>query len=724
MPATVTARAVTRARRRNLAVVVGVSLCVWTQLACGGSAARASPGAPRRPDEAAQLAGQLPRWVSRCVVARPSRVSAERRSLVQQVAQAGPLAWLGALDVRAYASALRVHADGTRSEVVLLRASDPLARVREVLSAQPYLDVVWEGEARSCEDADCAERVAHAALLADGTVRIRVGRGTNSLDAGSDVPRIASPCEWLAARARDAIEVSATASELPGVVRELRVTRVERTRVVAEETLLTDGPLSTQRVLEVLELGGFAAGGAPAGGAWRTVSRVVHADGLVSRLEAGFDELALRRGDELRLSAALRYEHALARPLSATQVDLGDGEAVLYQADLHLERLGALRGDERLEAARALAALLTAAREVLPDDGAIALRLARLRLDELRDGDGAASVAAEMSTRESRRVREWRLVEREARALAGSPELGSLLVRDGVASPRESARVAADIIAAHRRGVAYPWSEGAAVAGQRLDALTASATTREVPAVSLPFAGLPAGLLALAELGAPRGPEARAVYLLVRGVSPVEGGDVIASSPSAARMQPVRIHAARAGEAQLFAGRSDDGTEPLVALGRALALSIGESGTPLTLTFALVPWGAPELVPVVLLVLDGQVDAGALVVTRVSRDGAALDWDVVRRTLIAPLASIEGRFPAPEVSVELRSEDEAQRVAARVVDARCQVQSARVVCSASTAQELGDAVTSMAAPLLGTTPRALWGVASFHGRVHTVEPRR
>ena len=191
-------------RRLGSAATLGAALAVCSLLAaCGGTAPRTVARARRPVDEASQLAGQLPRRASRCVVARPSRLSPGQRALVQQVAQAGPLAWLGALEIRAYASASDVDADGRRSEVILMRASDPLERVRAVLSAQPYLDLVWDGEVRSCEEEDCAERVAHAEVLVDGTVRIRVGREADALAGGTDARRILSPCQWLAAGARE-----------------------------------------------------------------------------------------------------------------------------------------------------------------------------------------------------------------------------------------------------------------------------------------------------------------------------------------------------------------------------------------------------------------------------------------------------------------------------------------------------------------------------------------
>jgi len=183
---------------------VSVLLAACIVAACSGAARREGRRTPATPDEAVQLAARLPRVVSRCVVARPSQLSPERRSLVQQVAQEGPLAWMGALEIRAYASALRVHADGTRSEVILLRASDPPARVRAVLSAQPYLGLVWEGQTPTCEDPDCTARAAVADVLADGTVRIRVGRAASGVDAGADVARIDAPCARLAAAASDA----------------------------------------------------------------------------------------------------------------------------------------------------------------------------------------------------------------------------------------------------------------------------------------------------------------------------------------------------------------------------------------------------------------------------------------------------------------------------------------------------------------------------------------
>ena len=692
-------------RLRSLSSAIFSACCV---IACSGAGIGVRTLRPDA-DEAVQLAAQLPRAVSRCVVARPSQVSPERRALVKQVAQAGPLAWLDALEIRAYASATRLFADGTRSEVILLRAAEPIARVRAVLAAQPYLGLAWDGESPRCEDADCTQRAARADVLRDGTVRIRVGRMDVRGEAGLDPPRIDAPCARLALESPDAIEVSAAASELPGVERELRVMHVEATRVVAEETLLTDGPLSTQRTIEVLELGGFAAGERLVG-AWRTVSRVAHVDGVVTNFEASLDDLALRRGDERRLSNALRYEHALERPLSAADIDVADSELVLRQATLHLDHLGPLRGEARVDAARALEALLVAAHEVLPDEGGIARRLVRLRLDELDDGAGAATIAAQMLPNEPSGAREWRQLEREGRALSASPELAALLVRDDVATARDAVRVAADVSVARRSGVAYAWAEGAAIAGQRMDALSARAATSVVPAVRLALAGLPAGLVALTELGAVDGYAPRAVYLLAHGAtlpSEAEGG---ARTLEESRTRPVRIHGARGGESLVFAGRSDEGTEPLVTVGRALAGAL-DAGTDVEIALALVPWDARAFAPSMLLVLSGRIEEGALVVTRVSRNGAAIDWDVVRRTLVAPHAAIERRFPAPEIAVELRSGEEALRVAERVVDAECRVDAASVICAASTAEELGEAFVSMAAPLLGTTPRALWGVA-------------
>ncbi len=664
-------------------------------------------------DAAVTLAARLPSDVTRCVVARPARLPPARRAVFARVAHANPIAWLASWPIRAFASAEVRRADGARGALWLLRTEGTAARVRAALASQPHLALRWGGGV-ACRGPECA---ASAVREPDGVVRIEhawptaqpllVGRASEG------------PCARLARAAPDAVEVSVSEGAAPGVVRESRVLRVVGARAFAEERLTTRSPAATQRVLRWLDaVAGDGDDGIMGDGVWRLVERVARGRTIVSRYEVGFDDLALRAADERRLADALREEHALAGPLPLEALDLRDAELVAAQCALRRAQVDFSRGAARVEAVGALGALLEAAHTAQPDDAEIARALVRFRLDEGAAGEAAAALAADMAARDPVSTDAWRLLEREGLAVAASPGLAPRLVRDAIAGPREAGRVAADASEARRAGLAYAWAEGAAAAGQRFDALAGSAAVRRVPSsTALSIVGLPAALVWIARLGAPDPQAPFAAYVLARTASiaaeaPVAGAGVAGAGDAREEVpRGVRIRGARGGEGLLFAVRSDEGLDALVALGSAVARALDGAGRA-EVALAFVPIEAASFAPAWTLVLRGRVEGGALLLGEVSRAASSIDWDLVARTLAGPLAAFTQRFPLPALEVVLRDGDEARRAAERVVDATCSVEGGRVRCVAPSAAELGDAARAIAAPLLGTSPGLLWSAPS------------
>ena len=653
-------------------------------------------------DDAVMLASRLPAQASRCVVARPGRVAPARRPLLARVAQGHRLAWDGRLSVRALASAEQADRDGARRALWLLRAEGAAQAVREAVATQSHIALRWD-EGISCEGGDCPAR---AVQDGDGTVRIAQGRAFALRRAGSGVAE--SPCAQLARDAPEAIEVSVAESAIPGVLRETRVMRIDGDRITVEHRLSTRGAPAVARALAWLDAVEPVGTNAMLGdGVMRRVGRTVRDDAIVERLEADFDALGLRAEDDERLSEALRAERALGVPLPITDVDVHDPEVVARERALREERLASLSGAVRIVAVDELVALLDAAHRAHPDDAETARALARTLLRERGEGARAAALAAEMAAHDPLHARTWRGLEREGLALAGEAALASALVRDGIATGVEAERVAADVIAARREGLAHAWAEGGAVAGQRFDALAAREPVASVASVSLSLTGLPGALVRLLWLGAPDPHAPFAVYFLAHGDS-IPAAHARAET---ARIGPVRITGARGGVALLFATRSDEGPDALAELGAHVARALADVGRA-EFAVAFVPLDAPRFVPTAFVVLRGDVREGALLLEGVSRAAGSLDWGRVAETLASPLGALVQRFPPPVIEIALRGADEAQDALERVVDAECRADGTRVRCVGPDARALADAVHAIAAPLLATSPRALWGAES------------
>jgi len=674
---------------------------------------------PSADDEAVALASRLPADASRCVVAQPGRVESARRPLLARVAQAHRLAWDSNLEVRVLASAEQADREGARRALWLLRVEGAPQAVRDALAAQPHVALRWD-EGVSCDGVECPAR---AQQDGDGTVRIAQGRALALRRAGAAIAE--SPCAQLARDAPEAVEVSVSESVIPGVLRETRVLRIDGDRIGMEQRLSTRGAPAVARALAWLDAVERAGVDAMLGdGAWRRVARTVGDDVIVERFEADFHALALRAEDDERLNEALRAERALGMPLPIADVDLRDPEAVALQRALREAQLVRLSGAAHAAALHELVALLEAGHRANPDDAETAQALVRLRLgigawgEERANGAAVAALAAEMAERAPLDAQAWRALEREGLALAGSTDLARALVRDGVAVAAEAERVAMDAIAARRAGFAYAWAEGGAVVGQRFDALAAREPMARVASVPLSLVGLPAALVRLLWLGAPDSHAPFAVYVLAHASSMPD----VVSAVESAGARSVRIAGPRGGVSQLLAARSDEGVDALAALGAHVARSLA-GAVHAEVALAFVPLDAPTFAPATHVVLRGSVRDGFLVVEGVSRPAASLDWARVAETLASPLGALVQRFPLPAIEIALRDEAEARRALERVIDAECRADGARIRCVGLDARALADAVHAIAAPLLATSPRALWRTESSLRRTPP-RPRR
>ncbi len=621
-----------------------------------------------------------------------------RRALVVRIAQAHPLAYDARPSVRAFAGVERRLPDGERQATWLLRADDAVSSLRASLEAQRLLTVRWDSEAR-CRGVNCAAR---ASLGADGIVRIELGPREARLDDASRGAE--NPCVALARSEPTALEVSVSRGTVPGVARESRFLRVDGERLIVEERLATQGPQATERALAWLD----AAEGAGiytivGDGLLRPVSRVTSASEIVVRSEADFDGLALRAEDERRLEEALAAERGFATPLAIADVDVRDTELVAQQCTLREASLSRLGGEARVRAVEELVALLAAAHSAHPDDAETARALVQRMLHEGGEGARAAVLAAEMAARDPLGARRWRALEREGYALAGDARLADALARDGIAGAGEAVRVAADVSAARRAGDVYAWAEGGAIAGQRFDALAARTPSARIPAVTLDLAGLPAALTGLLWMGAPDSHAPFAVYVLLHADSLANVAQTMASDPR----RPLRISGLRDGGSLLFAARSDERPEALAELGVELVRRLVGAGRA-ELGVAFVPLDAAAFTPSGHVLLRGEVRGGALVVDRVSRAAATLDWPRVADVLVKPLGVLAQRFPLPTIEIALRDVAEARRAVERVVDADCRFEGARIRCVGPDARALADAVHAIASPLFATAPRALW----------------
>lgn len=630
--------------------------------ACGGEP-RVPPATPPPPSpEPVALLAELPEGAQRCAVARPGLVSSARRGLLSPLTHADRLAWHPDVPVHVYVQASSADGLGGSRGVAVGRFVGPRREARRGIDRAARVD--WE--------ADRGRRLPFARFVDDRTFRIERGGAWPPRRPGVEVR-----CRELLREFPDALEVSVrvdegeawrhfdlgpTSAEAVLLPAPDGVTRLERERFAGAEGAAEH------------ELG---SPGTPAAGPFPDrLERYRNGRVVTTRARYLWQDLELT-ADDMRRRASARAEASRAEELLPVPlVDVTDRALLTRQIEQRRARLVELRGRPRAAAAEQLRALLARAVEAWPTDEAHPRDLARLLVDELGDGAGAAQVASAALAAGLGDPAAFGLLVREALAASSVPTLADTLVAEGLFSRAAAPRVAVELATLQARGVDYEQAEAASIVVEALSTPTRRAPLRPARSGSLPLRSLPETLATLVRLG-DEAPAERAVYVLVRAT--------LAEPPPWDPSYPSWIALGHAADARLFGAFTlGDGGRPR-ALGEALPVAVAEG--PCEVVMAFVPFDADASRPDALLRLSGRVDGGDLVIERASRRGPPLDWPRVARYLAAPLASFELQtFPPPIVDIEALDDEDVERVrslARGVGGLECDVELRTVSCLAS-----------------------------------------
>jgi len=612
-------------------------LCVALVLvSCAGPRAPRAlrPAAPA--DDGVLLASWLPERADRCAITWPGRVPSRRRALVAPQSWADPDTWEPALRVTAYARADAELEDGRRALRSYFRFAGDVDAIRE---RAEHLPVRWEGE--PCEGISCRRPVAR--WMDDRTIEVaRHGWPRRSL------PVATADCIRASRASPGAVEVGArrgTGRTVHGGLALRRAITADTDGIEIRITIpfrdVSDAEIGVEALREARPVWESLT---PLRSPDRTVTRagrVVHI-----RDPHPWVELELAAEDQRLRQQASAQMLSRSEPLPLDRVDVRRMAVVRHQVRLRSGELERAHGPARRRRAETLAELLARAHEAHPGEVWLAMRRARLLMDEL-DRPGAARelaeavLAAELGADEPR----WRSLRREAVARASPDALAAVLVEDGVADSADAPRAAADIARLTTEGVDYEWAEGAWQLGGELtgDAPTVSRTG------TLSRRGALGALVALARIGArdaagalqiavsteaelephafgATGPE----LLVFRGA---RGGSVIVAALSTVELIEVRRLAER--------------VDPLLGVGRAtFVVQLGEPGAEPTRRR-----------------LEGAMRADGLHVRRASpalRDVSIAD---VERFLAGPLHDLPAAlFPPPQLTVRETSPEAAARL--------------------------------------------------------------
>lgn len=522
----------------------------------------------------AALVAGLPRGADQCVATAPLLTSDRRRAVLGAISHADALGWARVPHVAAY---VRCRYRGDRERIEWRIAIDGELD-REALP----MHVRWDdGE---CEADECDWPIAS---FEDGVLSLR------------------SPIRTTERRTTGA------EAELAAIV--LRQPHLLEARITDESVtvwLLDD----------------------------RLGVRELRRDGEGARLDRlySWDELEVMGADH-----ALRRDHARrdgdGRHVALDAMRWSDGDAVLAQLQLRLDRLRRRSGARRTALQGELATFALRALEERSEDAAVvAAALAALveadRADEALMRADRLVVEADFDPDEARRMRAlgWELAVR-----AGHASAAARLVEAGLALDTDDGEALAPMIAeALERDVAGP-TRPQDVESEllRIRALADGGTTVPLPSpVVLEPLGIVWGLVELAA------EDPRTTPLEIVAVLPLS---VIPSATVVALRDGTRM-TALPGRA-LHVVRPAGGTEVLESAAPALR---GPGDGPFVVEVRVGPTDAPTRV----LRLEGRVRRGLLSLERVSADAVGLDWDRIGRHLITPLASLaEHAFPPPEL---------------------------------------------------------------------------
>ncbi len=643
-----------------------------------------APAAPRaaRPvarDDGAELASLLPRRADRCVVVRPGRVPARRRSLLFRQSWAAPDVWDADLGVIAYARAEATLADGRRALRSYFRFGGDPDRLRSRARA---LGVRWASE--RCQGITCRRPVAR--WVDERTLEV----------ARHPWPRrrlaIATHACLELARSEEAVEIGVRAGS-PLTLDSHVGLRLERT-LVATARGLEIRVVVPFRNVEDAERGAVEIREATP--IWESLQPLSPRERVVTRRGVSvhasqrhtWTDLEMVAADErLRIAAAAQLRRR-AEPLALEQIDVRRLAVVRHQARLRRAELERRSGPVRRQLAEGLASLLERAHAAHPSELWIAERLARLELDELGRPDRVvALVEGVLASGMSTDPRPWQALRREALASRSAEVLAAALVEDGiVAEAGDAQRAAEDLIRLRADGVAYEWAEGAWSLSRALRAPTPMVSAGGV----LSRAGVLAALLALARLAEPDA--GSTVQMAIRTTDELAPHAVGVFGP-----ELIVVRGPASGSV-LVAALS---TSSLVQMRRLSVRVDSILGTgPASIVVQLRhPSGAPGR----RVQLDGVLQMDAFEVRRVSRELAHINFDDVQRYLAQPLAELSpSLFPAPELTVRAQSPEEAARmggVSSARGQVRCEAAGPMLRCGAPGRSEaLGELLLDLARP--------------------------
>lgn len=667
----------------------GTGKALWTMVFVAACAGPASPRplAPAAPsDDAVELAAMLPEEIDRCVVVRPRRLSARRRSFAVLSSWAEPLAYAEDVAPSAYASATAERMDGTiaRRTYVRFTASGDDAERRA-----RGLPVRWLDE--PCEGLGCQRPVAR--WVDERTVEIARHPWPRR-----PLPVSSAGCVQLARRARDAYEVA-----VDGAHARLGRRAVPRPRTVLRVSRSDGGAIRTWReltfrdALEARLWEGFTR----RQGASPDVALVpsppheldVERDGArVVVTEARlWEELELALEDERLRRRGLALARQRAEPVPVEEVDVSRMAVVRHQLRLRRTQIDHARGRGRRAETEALARLLERAYDAHPSELELAALWvqAELSLDRPERARAVAErvIASDLAPREER----WRRLRREALARIDAAGLAAALVEDGVTDRADAARAAEDLIALGRAGVPWEWAEGAWLESRRLldGRPVRGSSVRSRADARLPWASALPVVAALARLdGAPRGATVHAAVHAERGTEVGAAG--------ALRPELVSVRAPGGGVAVVGAWPGLD----LVALRRAAEpLSSLAPDGPITVVVEL---RLPEGDVVRRVRARGVREGDELVLSGLDGLRRPPAWPMVERYLARPLAELStSLFPPPTLVVRAESPEVAQalrRAALPMSSGECAAAGPVLRCSApGQPEQLGELLLRLAA---------------------------
>lgn len=390
----------------------------------------------------------LPAGADRCVLARPSRLAAERRERVARVSQSEPLAWLRELDVQAYAAVSRERRDGPSAELILVRVSLSPEAARELLDRRAGLRLQWS-------ELPCAEPVCgpRARFVGPGLLRIERGVFPEGAGEGAEVR-----CARLAAQSPDALELSVA-----------RNRSLDALPLRASTTLRATGTgLRSSRVELMPSMAAAAQAARDAAQlvplyATNVRSEVTDLE-LRTELDVRFEDLALVEQDDARMRSAELEADARDQTaaLPADRAEPHAREDVLAELGYRLERAHRLTGAERDVELLATRALLERACVAQPDDEGLAALLAELLVTELRDPVAARAALARFARPGPGGHRVAALV-RQAAALEGERSLARELSAQKLTTNAKASQLARAILTRVQTGVSYVDAERTAL---------------------------------------------------------------------------------------------------------------------------------------------------------------------------------------------------------------------------------------------------------------------